>query len=70
MKPWKNVSELLPFVDDIIKLNAVCVNCGEDNLGTFSAYDGIKNSQIVIGDEQNNYKAYCRSCWELSKTIN
>jgi thymidine kinase len=67
MKPWKNISELIPYVDDIIKLNAVCINCGEDSLGTFSFYDGKKESQTVIGDEKSNYLALCRHCYENKK---
>jgi thymidine kinase len=63
MKPWKNISELLPFVDEIEKINAVCCECGEDNLGTFSFYKGTKTGQVVIGDENSNYEALCRKCW-------
>lgn len=61
LKPWKNVSELLPYCDDIIRLNAVCDECGSSNTATFTYFNGKKDNQIVIGDGE--YYALCRRCW-------
>jgi thymidine kinase len=66
MKPWDEVSKLIPYVDEIIKLNAVCSECGCDVLGTFTHYDGRKDSQVVIGDDSSNYSARCRTCWDAA----
>jgi thymidine kinase len=66
LKPWKNISELLPFCDQIIRLSAICNDCGSSYDATFSYFDGVKNGQIVIGD--NQYLALCRSCISKRKS--
>jgi thymidine kinase len=70
MKPWTNVSELLPYVDEIIKVNAVCCYCGSDERATFTFYEGMKSQQVVIGDETDHYRAACRNCWHKRTIIN
>jgi thymidine kinase len=64
-KPWGPLTALLPYVDDIIKLNAVCEDCGSNTKATFTYFDGKKDGQIVIGDQK--YLALCRECINTRK---
>lgn len=60
---FPEAAKLMPFVDEIIKLNGVCTECGND-LGTMSYYlknDKVANS-IQVGGE-GDYTCLCRSCW-------
>jgi thymidine kinase len=71
-EPWPAVSKLIPYVDEVIKFNAVCQNpkCPHHSIdiGTFSAYDGIKKDKVLIGDETETetgkYIVLCRDCYE------
>jgi len=58
--PFSSVQDIIPKVDKMDKLSAVCTNCGED--AQFSFYKiGNKNSDIVVGED--DYTALCRKCW-------
>jgi thymidine kinase len=61
MKPWDNISSLIPYCDNIFRQSAVCDDCGDEYKATFSYFVGKKDSQITIGD--NQYLALCRDCW-------
>jgi thymidine kinase len=53
--------KLLPYCDSVIKLNGVCTQCGSQ-LGNYSYYkQGVKTSDIVVGD--NEYTCLCRDCY-------
>lgn len=59
---WKQFTELAPYCDDIIKLNAVCTECGSEH-GNYSMYiGGNKSSKVVIGDIA--YRSVCRRCYK------
>jgi thymidine kinase len=60
MHSWPEISEAIPYADNIKRISGVCENCGNDE-STFSWYDG-KKDKIEIGD--GKYRALCRSCWE------
>lgn len=60
--------KVLPYCDDIIKLNGVCVGidgqgCGSQH-GNYSGYFGKaeKTSDILVGD--NVYRCLCRKCYK------
>ena len=57
---WPEAIEILPYCDNIIKLNAVCEECGSE-YANYSYMKGIKPGQLVIGDTE--YKALCRKCY-------
>ena len=57
-RPWDEVSRLLPYIDRVRKIDAVCVECGYGSTFTFT--DAKKNGQVLIGDKA--YKALCRRC--------
>lgn len=58
---WPETVSILPYCDDIVKLNAVCVSCGSDH-GSYSLFKGKKDTSLVIGDD--TYMAVCRKCYK------
>jgi thymidine kinase len=62
LKPWKSVSEAIPYADKIVQVQAVCEFCGDPSKSTFTFYDGpFSEDQIVIGDGE--FHAACADCW-------
>lgn len=70
-KTWDEAVEILPFCDDIIKLQGVCsceegdlapiIGCGSQH-GNYSGYlGGKKTSRIEVGDVK--YACLCRKCY-------
>ena len=59
-KPFKNISKLLTKADDILKLNAVCVECGDNAIYSYKKENN--NKRLEVGD-QDKYKALCRKCY-------
>lgn len=59
---FPEVTSLLPYCDEIMKLNGVCMECGSQ-LGNYSLYkDGNKTQTIEVGDI-NKYKCVCKECY-------
>lgn len=57
--PIKNV---LPYCDEIVKLNAVCVECSND-IGNYTRYkEGNKKHNVEIGGA-DKYDAVCAQCY-------
>ena len=57
---------LLPYCENIIKLNGVCMECGDDN-ANYSMYKGdSKTQKIIVGDE-DKYECVCKACYERIK---
>lgn len=55
---------ILPYCDEIVKINAVCEKCGAD--ANYSYYKGKnKTTDILIGDTE--YIPLCKSCYLKSK---
>lgn len=60
-KIFPNIASVLPFCEEIIKLNSVCVICGSQ-LGNYTYYKpGKKDTEVVIGGA-NLYDARCKDC--------
>ena len=59
-KLWSESIEILPYCDEIFKMNAVCENCGSEH-ANYSFMKNIKPGQILVGDSE--YKALCRRCF-------
>ncbi|VDL72281.1 unnamed protein product [Nippostrongylus brasiliensis] len=59
-KPFAEVSQLISFSDEIKKLSAVCMECGDDAPFTFRCTD--EKAVEVIGGE-DTYRALCRICY-------
>ncbi len=61
-KEFSNISSLIPYAEVIIKLNAICTECGSE-YGAFSYFkDGNKSDDIKVGGS-NEYTALCRKCY-------
>lgn len=68
-KLFKEAVDILPFCDDIVKLNGVCIgaddnsSCGSQ-YGNYSGYFGQnkKSSDILVGDSV--YRCICRKCFK------
>lgn len=60
-KVFDEVASLLPYCDEIVKLNGVCMDCGSQ-LGNYSFYvgGGKKTSDILVGDKE--FLCLCASC--------
>lgn len=64
LKSFENIQGLIPLAEEIIKLNAICTECGSE-YGTFSYYKaGNKTEDIKVGDS-HDYTALCRKCYMI-----
>jgi thymidine kinase len=61
---WKSVLELLICCEEIIKLNAVCEVCEEED-ASFSYKLDTTNKEIVQIGSKKDYMAVCRQCYNL-----
>lgn len=61
------IQELIPHVESIIKLNAICTECGSE-YGSYSFYRaGNKTDKVKVGDI-HEYTALCRNCYNKAMT--
>ena len=59
---FPEVTALLPYCDEIMKLNGVCMECGSQ-IGNYSLYKGgTKTQTIEVGD--NKYMCVCKECYQ------
>lgn len=58
---FSNVSYILPYTDEVVKLKAVCMKCHTRNSAIFSERLGDEKELIVIGGD-DKYIAVCRNC--------
>lgn len=58
---FKNVANILPYADEVVKLKAVCMKCHTRNSAIFSERLGDEKELIVIGGN-DKYIAVCRNC--------
>jgi len=61
--PFGPMPHLMAVAEDVEKLHAVCVKCGED--ASFSYHKGQKAGQVEVGADQ--YEARCRACWRTAR---
>ncbi len=63
-KPFGKILDIIPICEEVIKLNAVCHNCGSYN-ASFTFFKGKnKKNDVLIGSE-NEYEARCRNCMKI-----
>jgi thymidine kinase len=68
-KPFKNMADLEPYADSVMRLSALCKRCGDGTPGLFSALiKGEKTGQICVG-ASDLYEAMCRKHY-LSRETN
>jgi thymidine kinase len=61
-KEWKVTQEMIPLVDDIIFLKAVCSKCGSYEASFSYKMHDTSTSQIDIGGSAESFIALCREC--------
>jgi len=60
--PFTSITELLPFAEEIVRLNAICARCGSE-YGSFTHYKpGHKTQEVLVGGK-DLYTALCRRCY-------
>jgi thymidine kinase len=59
---FQPIQEIIPYCNDIIKLNAVCVKCGSDAASMTYYKKGGKKNRVKVGDSAE-YEARCLDCW-------
>lgn len=59
---FEQIIEVLPYCESIIKLNAICTNCGSE-YGNYTYFKGgQKTEKVVVGGTQE-YTALCEKCY-------
>lgn len=61
-EPFGSMPELMSIADEVSKIHAICMDCGEEANFTFRKPD-IKNSDTVLIGEKDKYEALCRNCF-------
>eukprot|EP00055_Hartaetosiga_balthica_P007150 m.24196 g.24196 ORF g.24196 m.24196 type:complete len:231 (-) comp5628_c0_seq1:360-1052(-) len=64
-KPFNNILELVPLAEKVVKLNAVCMQCKNEE-AAFSKRIGAETEVEVIGGT-DKYLAVCRECYNEDK---
>lgn len=67
-RPFPGAGELLALADEVIKLNAICVRCGEEASRSQRLVDGaparLGTPLLAIEAGAITYEARCRACYE------
>lgn len=67
-KPFGPMPALLAVADEVIKLRAICVNCGKPASHTYRVIDGKPahiDDPIILVAATESYEARCRNCHKL-----
>jgi thymidine kinase len=64
-EPFGPIPQLLSIAEDITKLEAVCVRCG--NAAHYS-HRIVKDTSLVLLGEKEHYEALCRTCFNAATT--
>lgn len=67
-RPFGSMGELLAAADEVVKLRAICVQCGAPASHTQRIIDGkpaSKNDPIILIGATESYEARCRRCYRL-----
>jgi thymidine kinase len=67
-RPFGPMPQLLALADEVIKLRAICMNCGEEASHTYRAINGEpahRDDPIVLVGALEAYEARCRRCYRL-----
>lgn len=60
-RPFGPMPELCAIADEVTKVHAICVKCGE--LATFSHRTVRNDKQVMLGETQE-YEPLCRECYQ------
>ena len=64
-KPFGPIPSLMAVAEEVTKLHAVCMVCGEE--ASRSYHKAGKTEQVEVGASQ--YEARCRKCWSLGVDV-
>lgn len=62
LQPFGGIVELLPFAEEIVRLNAVCARCGSD-YGAFTHFKAGRKTQDILVGGGDLYDSLCRECY-------
>ncbi len=65
LQPFASIVDLLPFAEEILRLNAVCARCGSD-YGAFTHFKAGRKTQEVLVGGSDLYDSLCRECYMKS----
>ncbi|HVL40319.1 MAG TPA: thymidine kinase [Fimbriimonadaceae bacterium] len=67
-EPFGPMPQLLALADEVVKLRAICLKCGEPASHTYRMVDGKpahRDDPIILIGATESYEARCRNCYEL-----
>lgn len=67
-EPFGPMARLLAVADEVVKLRAICMKCGEPASHTYRMVDGRPanwDDPIVLIGATESYEARCRNCFEI-----
>ncbi len=67
-QPFGPMPELLAVADEVVKLRAICMKCGEPASHTYRMIDGKPahwDDPIVLIGATESYEARCRKCFRI-----
>lgn len=67
-EPFGPMPRLLALADEVVKLRAICMNCGADASHTYRHIDGKpghRDDPIILIGATESYEARCRNCYKL-----
>ncbi len=70
-QPFGPMASLLIAADEVVKLRAICMKCGQTASHTYRMVDGKParwDDPIVLIGATESYEARCRNCFEIRKT--
>ncbi len=69
-EPFGPMPRLLALADEVLKLRAICANCGQLASHTYRQIDGKpahRDDPIILIGATESYEARCRNCYKLRK---
>jgi thymidine kinase len=67
-EPFGPMPRLLAVADEVVKLRAICMKCGEPASHTYRVIDGKPahwDDPVILIGATESYEARCRRCFEL-----
>ena len=62
-KPFGPIPGLLAIAEDVLKVQAICLECGEL---AYISYRTKAEDKLVLLGETESYKPLCRNCYSLN----